>query len=474
MEGEPEVKTLQCKNCTAPLNWDGVSDIVVCPYCGSRYTMRDPSRMTDTGEVLRDGIGRGTIAAVPNIMQDAHGASFLKCYVPKGWQVRTGGSGPNYGDPDRDGVHVSTTMGAPDDRAFIIIRSQQTVRHVDPSFMNPRGERRMNLMGVMAAPTAGGGGLEGATRTAAEYEDEMVLTVEKNAQLTLLKEEDADEKERQTQAQILSAYAAQGMQAAADWKRRYYTVVLPDGNRWNAVAETRIISYEQPTMTGQMANGLGERFGQAFSGRLGGILGNGMRRMQNALRQRFWAVQYELLMIAREDAANAAFKDFMKVRSTVQYLPAFEQFRQQSIQYVMQCRGQMAADRAASNQRRMAMMMDTQREIHNTMDSMNASTAASNERVARGWSDVIRGDYGSAGSPAGNVSSMDRVRNGWSEMIKETNTFYGNDGNVYEASTSYDHVYQGNQDQDTFIGTSGTSWEPGVDFDELNKTNGNY
>ena len=116
------------------------------------------------------------------------------------------------------------------------------------------------------AGSGGGGGLEGTTRTAAEYEDEMVLTVLQNARLALLKEEDADEKEKQSQAQILSAYAAQGVSASADWKRRYYSVTLPNGNRVNAVAETRILSYEQPTLTGQMATGLEEKLGQAFSG----------------------------------------------------------------------------------------------------------------------------------------------------------------------------------------------------------------
>ena len=69
---------------------------------------------------------------------------------------------------------------------------------------------------------------------------------------------------------------------------------------------------------------------------------------------------------------------------------------------------------------------------------------------------------------------VDQQTKQWSEAIKETNTYYGNDGKVYEASTSYDHVYQGNKDQDSFFGTSGTSEDPGVDYDELKRTNGNY
>ena len=140
----------------------------------------------------------------------------------------------------------------------------------------------------------------------------------------------------------------------------------------------------------------------------------------------------------------------------------------------------MMADTAASQQRRMNMMMETQDYIHNVQSDMMASSSASHDRVAQQWSDYMQnsgpGAYGmgSMGPAVGEADTMDRVRNQWSEAIKETNTYYGNDGKVYEASTSYDHVYQGNKDQDSFFGTSGTSEDPGVDYDELKRTNGNY
>ena len=487
------MEKLQCKNCMAPLERDGQSDVLVCPFCGTRYKLRTgPANRNRVPEVLQDGVGRGAVALIPSILQNAGGACFISTYVPEGWNIRCGGSPQGYGDPARDGAHLTTTMGHPGEKAFIIARSSQSVRHVEPSVLNRNGARQLNLAGVQF----GGGGLEGTTRSAAEYDDEMVLDVLKGASLRLLREEDADEEEKKRQEQILSGCRMNGFTAGADWKRRYYQVTLPDGKRVNAAAECRIVTLEQGQPGGGLAAGAagggipgfrqgfqGQRtaFGMPGQGRTGGFLGGlqdalqkGMQRMQEALRQRFWEVQYELLFIADEDYAGEAWKEFLKVRSTLQYLPSFEQYKARERQVVAGCIQQMAADRAASQQRRAQMMMDTQQHIHDTMSSMQQSASASHDRVAGMWSESMRsGGSGGYGGP-GNISSQDVIRNRYSEMIRETDTYYGNDGEIYEVSTDYDRLYQGNRDQDSFIGTSGTAWEPGADYDELKKTNGRY
>lgn len=493
------MEKIQCPGCTAPLEWDGYTELLSCPYCGSRIDMRSHIRRQSGGPapVLTDCVGRGAVAAIPCVIQDAQGACFLSCYVPSGWPVRCGSSGPDFGDPARDGAHLSTTMMHPSEKAFIVIRTKQTIRHVEPSFLNQNGRRRLNTMGVQY----GQGGMEGTTRTAGEYEDEMFSFIFRNSppSLRLLKEEDADETEKKTQQQILAMYHSQGFTASADWKRRWYLLQHPDGRQQNAVAETRIVSFEQAGQTPGMgapgglfggAPGGGLFGGGSNSGLFGGTPGGGLfggggrlsemlekgvKKMQDAFRQRFWEVQYELTLIADTDIANDCLKEFWKVRSSIQYLPAFEQYRQKNLQFVQQCLNQMVADRAASNERRMQMMMDTQRHIHGTMSDMQASASASHDRVAQNWSSYMQGSSYAGSGPSGQpVSSMDRVRNLQSEAIREVDTYYGNDGQVYEASTSYDHVYQGNKDQDSFVGTSGTTWEPGTDFDELNKTGGNY
>ena len=495
------MEKIQCMNCKAPLDWDGYEEMLTCPYCGTRFDMRERirSKAGAQGGVLEDGIGRGTVAAIPSIVQDAYGVCFLSCYVPKGWMVRCGNSGPDFGDPAKDGAHITTTMMNPEEKAFIVIRTKQTIHHVEPSFMNQNGRRHLNTVGVQY----GQGGMEGTERSAAEYEDEMFGYIFRDAPpaVRLLKEEDADDAEKKTQQQILSMYSQQGFSASADWKRRYYLLQHPDGRKQNAVAETRIVSFEKMNPAGGVPFGNGAGAGGLFGGGAGagglfgggagagGLFGggklaefleNGVKKVQNALRQRFWEVQYELLFVADTDIANACLPEFHKVRTTIKYLPAFEQYRQKNLQIVQQCLQQMVLDRQASNERRMQMMMDTQQHIHGTMSEMQASASASHDRVASQWSNYMGGSaggsggYGEAGGFGPAVSSMDRVRNLQSEAIREVDTYYGNDGEVYEASTSYDNVYQGNKDHDSFVGTSGTTWDPGTDFDQLNKTNGNY
>ena len=495
------MEQLRCRACGAPVSWDGCSELAVCPYCGTKYHMR-PAGQGSSG-VLRDGTGRGAVADIPFIGQGAEGACFVRSYVPSGWRVQCGHSAPGFGDPARDGAHITATMAAPGDKAFIILRSGQTVRHVEPSILNGNGKRRLNLMG---ATVVGGGGLEGTARTASEYDDEMIPAVFPGAQLQLLKEEAADEEEQRLEQQVVSMYTNQGAKASADWKRRYYLIQLPDGRRMNAAAETRIVNCEPPSPMSRLSKAASGLFGSrqpsgmfrnpaagAFGNRnglaemlksgaegLSGAIGKGIERMQNALTPRFWEVQYELLFLADEDCAEADFPEFLKVRKTFQFLPAFEQFKARERQAVLQAQQQMMADRAASQQRMMNTMRETQSYIHDVQSDMMASSAASHDRTAAQWSDYMRnsgpdayqGGMSMAGS--GGADSMDRVRNLWSETIKETNTYYGNDGKVYEASTAYDHVYQGNQDPDSFVGTEGTSWDPGTDYDELKRTDGNY
>ena len=465
------MEQIKCEGCGAPINWDGCSQIVQCPYCGMRYQMRPAGPAG--GQVLSDGVGRGAVAQIPCIMQGAGGACFLSTYVPSGWRIQCGGSAQGYGDPARDGAHITTTMVAPGDRAFIVLRSGQTVRHVEPSMLNGNGQRHLNLAG---ATVVGGGGLEGTTRTAAEYDDEMLPAIFPGVQLQLLGEEKADEKEQALEQQLMAMYRSQGVDPSVDWKRRYYLAQLPNGKQMNAAAETRIVSYEMPSAGSNITQGLATRSGFA------GLLGKGLQRMQQALTPRFWEVQYELLFLAEPDCAKAVYQEFLKVRKTFQFLPAFEQFKDRERQVVLQCQQQMMADRAASQQRMMSKMQETQNYIHGVQSDMIQSSAASHDRVAAGWSDYMRnsgpgaygGPMGYSQGVSGGVDSMDRVRNMWAETIKETNTYYGNDGKVYEASTAYDHVYQGNEDQDSFIGTQGTAWDPGVSYDDLKRTDGNY
>jgi len=45
---------------------------------------------------------------------------------------------------------------------------------------------------------------------------------------------------------------------------------------------------------------------------------------------------------------------------------------------------------------------------------------------------------------------------------------------IVEASVKWDHVYQSTRDPDIFAATERIWLEPGTDFEELRKSNGNY
>ena len=138
------MKQIKCEGCGAPINWDGCSEVVSCPYCGRRYQMRQAGPAGS--QVLSDGIGRGTVAQIPCIMQGAGGACFLSTYVPSGWRIQCGGSAQGYGDPARDGAHITTTMAAPGDRlTFRTDRAACGAFHTErkrPAALKSRGSHR--------------------------------------------------------------------------------------------------------------------------------------------------------------------------------------------------------------------------------------------------------------------------------------------------------------------------------------------
>lgn len=105
----------------------------------------------------------------------------------------------------------------------------------------------------------------------------------------------------------------------------------------------------------------------------------------------------------------------------------------------------------ASWDRRQQILQDTHNYTTGVMHEMNANTAATHERVA----------------------------NMHSEMIREVNTYhtaspgYGRP-DIVEADIRWDHVYQNTNDPDQFAATENIWLDPGVDFEELKRTKGDY
>ena len=167
------------------------------------------------------------------------------------------------------------------------------------------------------------------------------------------------------------------------------------------------------------------------------------------------STDYEILVITPAAEFGTVADEYERFRTSVELGPDLEQtcdwlrtwLQSQAMQTQNTINGamaQMAADRSASWDRRQAIINDTNAYTSGVMHDMMASNAASHERVA----------------------GMQ------SEMIREVNTYAGYGGPV-EASTRWDHVYQGAPEsypgQDTYVGVEGGWLEPGVDFVELPK-----
>ena len=164
-----------------------------------------------------------------------------------------------------------------------------------------------------------------------------------------------------------------------------------------------------------------------------------------------------LIFAAPDEQFDELRDQFEHVRSSIELGYDFERYKAQVQGYLEQhqminqqitanAMANMAAEQAASWDRRSAIIRETNDYTTNVMHEMQASTAATHDRVA----------------------------NLHSEMLRETNVYYGTDGRLVEADIGYDHVYQYQPDQDWLLGVEGDWLTPGVDFTELGRADGRY
>ena len=150
-------------------------------------------------------------------------------------------------------------------------------------------------------------------------------------------------------------------------------------------------------------------------------------------------------MMATEEAFDAAYAELQRVRQSVQFLPGMEQARADAMNLAQSTVMNISQAQSASFDRRTRIIADTNAYTSNVQRQMAADSAASHNRSANRYSESIRG----------------------------VNTYYDSTG-VVEASTRYDHVYQNTQYPDWYAAQEGDGWQPGVDFEELKKTDGDY
>ena len=137
------------------------------------------------------------------------------------------------------------------------------------------------------------------------------------------------------------------------------------------------------------------------------------------------------------------------------YTDALEQIRQSLLQYLQALKNQTAMaihqQEMASWDRRQQIISDTHNYTMNVMHQMNANTAATHQRVANLHSESIRG-----------VNTYYTARPGSGVP------------DVVEADVRWDNVYQNTVDPSIFVASESYWLEPGVDFEPLIRTNGQY
>ena len=447
---------LVCTHCCAQMHWNGTDKIIKCEFCGTEYAMhpREGVGRTVTGDSRGEGgvktsssenanagkdgpklvnVGRGRIDYV--VAKGEQGPHF-SLFIPKGWNVRV--------DPLADAKRVnmyspapySVVLEAPEKDALISIDSDQIYQHQNASFTGQKFQTNMYDYRIY-----------GEYMPAADYLN-FIMSCDSNTQrfelLNSASQPSAqpDKVFAEKQKEILQRYKQMFSYVDSNWARNSYRVLNNNGNTYYRTMEVIINRATNGTIDDGNNRGFGKWLFQSFTA------------MQNPI---LWEVHRQVVLTASRDRYSEALEYYKQVRDTFEETPQYREFEKVLHQFIVQSK--MQTDQHIANVQAQ-MAQDRLDHMNRTSAIINSTNDYTNDIMRQ-----MRED---------NSASMDRVRNLQSESIRGVNTFHTNDGRVAEASINWDHVYQSNVNPDNFMFTSGISFEPGVDFDELKRTNGDY
>jgi DNA-directed RNA polymerase subunit RPC12/RpoP len=420
---------LKCQQCGAALHWDGQGNVVQCTYCGAEYLMHP--RQEKLQKRVDPYVGTGEVQGIPIIQgNDCSGLCPISSYVPKGWQVCARQAPDDYyGDHVGNPFVVEAEYRSPDHSAFVLYRGP-----------NSYTDRKLSRVPLLKQIDVLGSYLRvGSPFGAEQYCDYLAQRDLQPVSGQKLKVEEADGAELERQKTIYNQYAAQGFQQiTSEWKRVFYSFAGQDRKQKTASVETRL---------NDVHKGMQSTSGSGFFGQLMGQMFN--------MDEHYWETQYEFIIVADREAFDRVYPIAQKINESIREAPDLDRIRQSLIQYLQNLKNQTAMavhqQEMASWNRRSQIIMDTHNHAMNTMREMNANTAATHQRVANMHSEMIRG-----------VNTYHTVSPGYGRP------------DVVEADVRWDHVYQNTQNPDVFVSTENIWLDPGVDFEELKRTNGNY
>jgi len=433
-------KRIVCPKCNAVIMWNERDSVTQCRLCSTKYKMhpRGNNTVRNNNQQIKpvfmppQGRGAVDILTVPNDRTIAN-RPLIKTYIPKNWRYQCSLLGDRF-DLVNNPFVLSVLFVSPDGSSKIVFSGESFYKHFDATPQTAAFQGRLDDLTVSRTPSFFR--LKSYV-PASSYCDMLAQSCGLNG-LSVISEKQPDSREQAKMNNAVQSFISKGfMNVSAEWAGKIYLGSASNRQRMKVYSETGLIRMMKvsnvPTL--QM-------------GSVGGMFGMGIRpQMVNQQRQDvFWDTQYEYLLISPETAFNNAYQELCRIIQTLDYLPEMNQARQAAMQLANSTISNIAMNQQASMDRRYRIVSETNDYTSNIQQQMIADNAASN-----------------------NISA-----NQYSEMLREVNTFHTNNGGIVEASTQYDNVYQNINNPDIFVAQTGNSFEFGVDFEELPRTNGDY
>ncbi len=419
---------LKCQTCGANLHWDGSSEVIKCKYCDAEYLIHPQSESFRSGQDAY--VGRGETQGIPIVPgNDCSGLCPVESFAPKGWKVCSRqASDEYYGDHANNPFVAEAEYDAPDGSAVILFRGE-----------NLYTDRKLSRVPLIKGIDVLGSFLRvGTPFNAEQYCDYILQRDFAPVSGKKVRVDEADAAELERQKTIFNNYTSQGFASVvSDFKRVTYEITDRAGKNKTVSVETRVNDVHKCEQS--MGGGF---FGQM----MGGMFAQDVH---------YWETQYEFIVAADPDKYEALLPTARKINESIQTTDDLERIRQSLLQYIQGLKNQTAMaihqQEMASWDRKQQTISDTHNYTMNVMHEMNANTAATHQRVANLHSESIRG-----------VNTYYTAQSG-----------YGTPG-VVEADVRWDHVYQNTLDPNLFAASESYWLQPGVDFEELKRTNGAY
>ncbi|MBR5974035.1 MAG: hypothetical protein IK020_02515 [Clostridiales bacterium] len=396
------MRKLECTGCGANLQWNGEDKIVTCVSCGSQFLMHVAPR--SPGDDLASRIKEAHVGGDMRDRLDGEGNSTFISYLPEGWNY-TIDTPQDYGLNRLTPLTVRIDMASPDDTCCIAYISQNGYMHIPPMPMNMSSQNQVHPIELVRMRSF---------MSASEYCDYMVRRWTPFAPTAVAAESGEDEITLKWRQDALKTIDRNTLDAAVfDYKKRIYHVEY-QGTRYFLQTETEVYT--------------------------------------NRAVPNIWCTNYEMYVYAPEMMWKSVLEEYEKVKRTIRLGRDYPRFRQMAEEMLRQ--KYMECQNIAANGMMNIAMARQQSAMRQSQ--IIADTNAYTTGVAR----QMMQD---------NAASHQRSANMFSEMIRGENAYRGTDGKVYTASTRWDHVYQGGHTGDTFVMTEGEFLRPGVDFEELGK-----